>query len=94
MPKYSLTRSAEVDLLSISIYGDEQFGPAQSDIYLKRLFERFSELALHPLHFPKVDQYGSGYRKSVCGSHSIYYRTGGDGVVIVRILGRQDISTL
>nr|WP_257275285.1 MULTISPECIES: type II toxin-antitoxin system RelE/ParE family toxin [unclassified Endozoicomonas] len=45
-----------------------------------------------PLHYPAVEHIRKGYLMSVYGSHSIYYQIQEDYVLIVRIMGRQDIS--
>ena len=91
MPKYQLTESAIEDLIGIAQYGDEHFGEAQSDQYRDRLKRRFSVIAEQPLLYPAVEHIRAGYRRSVCGAHSIYYRIAGKGIVeIVRVLGRQD----
>ncbi len=42
--------------------------------------------------YPAVDHIRVGYRRSVCGAHSIYYRIEGEGVEIIRIIGRQDLN--
>lgn len=39
-----------------------------------------------------VDHIRAGYRRSVYVARSIYYRTEGNGIIIVRILGRQDLA--
>lgn len=41
---------------------------------------------------PAVDDIRPGYRRSVCGVDSIYYRVVGDVVEIIRILGQQDVD--
>ncbi len=53
---------------------------------------RLSELANFPLHYPAVEHIRKGYGMSVYGAHSIYYQIQNDYVLIVRIMGRQDIS--
>ncbi len=90
MPKYRLTQQAEHDLLNIALYGIEQFGVEQSRQYYNKLIQRFDKLAEQPDRYPLVEHIRKGYRRSVCGVHSIYYRTSQDGVEIVRVLGRQD----
>ena len=92
MPDYRLSESAKEDLIGIATYGDEHFGVAQSDRYRDLLKQRFSVLADHPTLYPAVDHIRSGYRRSVCGVHSIYYRIEGDGVEIMRILKHQDAA--
>ncbi len=90
MAKYKLTASAELDLLNIAVYGMEQFGLAQAELYRDKLQRRFDELATSPLHYPAVDFIREGYRRSVCGSHSIYYRIQPDFVEIMRVIGKED----
>lgn len=90
MPKYRLTQQAEHDLLSIALYGIEQFGAERFRRYYNKLQERFDKLAEQPELYPLVEHIRKGYRRSVCGVHSIYYRIDQDGVEIVRVLGRQD----
>jgi toxin ParE1/3/4 len=62
----------------------------QAERYRDYLKARFQELADNPRQYPKVDHIRQGYRRSVCGSHSIYYRIENQGVAIMRILGGQD----
>ncbi len=92
MGEYRLSRSAENDLIAIALYSDEQFGVAQSNRYRDRLKQRFSVLAEKPQLYPAVDHIRPGYRRSVCGAHSIYYRIEAQSVEIMRILKRQDLS--
>ncbi len=92
MPSYRLSEAAKEDLISIAQYGDENFGVVQSDNYRDQLKRRFLVIAERPLFFPAVDHIRAGYRRSVCGAHSIYYRVEGDSVEIIRIIGRQDID--
>ncbi len=90
MAEYRLSEAAKEDLVSIAQYGDAQFGVAQSDQYREKLKRRFSVLVETPELFATVDHIRAGYRRSVCGVHSIYYRIEGQHVEIVRVLGRQD----
>jgi toxin ParE1/3/4 len=39
-----------------------------------------------------VDDIRAGYRRSVCGADSIYYRVQGDTVEILAIVGQQDLD--
>lgn len=94
MPNYRLSKGAKEDLVGIAQYGDEHFGMAQSDHYRDQLKRRFLVLAEQPMLYPAVDHIRVGYRRSVCGVHSIYYRIEGEGVEIIRIIGRQDLKRL
>ena len=92
MPDYRLAQSAENDLIEIAQYGDDHYGIEQSDRYRDRLKQRFLVLADQPMLYPAVDHIRTGYRRSVCGAHSIYYRIEGDTVEIMRILKHQNPS--
>lgn len=92
MPNYHLSEAAKEDLIRIAQYGNEYFGVTQSDHYRDQLKRRFSIIAERPLFFPAVDHIRVGYRRSVCGAHSIYYRIEGDSIEIIRIIGRQDVD--
>ena len=87
-----LTPAAEEDLINIALYGMEQFGIEQSELYRDKLKQRFLELTEAPLMYPEVDDIREGYRRSVCGVHSIYYRIHTDCVEIMRVLGRQNTT--
>ncbi len=52
----------------------------------------FSELAEAPLLYPAVDHIRQGYRRSVCGSHSVYYRVHAEYVEIMRVIGQEDFG--
>ncbi len=71
----------------------EQFGIEQSALYRDKLKQRFLELTEAPLMYPAVDDIREGYRRSVCGVHSIYYRIHADYVEIMRVLGRQSATS-
>ena len=93
MPSYELAPEAEQDLLDIALYGLINFGLVQSEDYRDGLKKRFQELAERPRQYQAVDEIRQGFRRSVYRSHSIYYRIEGNGITIMRILGRQDVTT-
>jgi toxin ParE1/3/4 len=95
MAAYKLTSEAEDDLQRIYTYGFEHWGEAAADRYYGALFDRFEEIAQRPNSYPAVDDIRKGYRRSVCGVDSIYYRVGDEGVVeIMAILGSQDAEEI
>ncbi len=95
MRNYRLSKKAEIDLLEIAIHGDKEFGKTQSDKYRDKLKKQFLIIGSHPLRYPAVDHIRVGYRRSVCGVHSIYYKIGDDGVSeIVRILRNQHTDNI
>lgn len=66
----------------------------KADQYFFAFIKRFEQIAIDPYLYPAVDDIRDGYRRSVCGVDTIYYRVVVGGVEIVRILGRQDTKTL
>ncbi len=90
MKKYIVTQAAKRDLMAIAQYGDENYGFEKSDQYRDKLEQKFVSMAEQPYLYPAVDHIHDGYRRSVCGVHSIYYKIEGQGIAIIRILNRQD----
>ena len=91
MAGYELTYAADQDFENILELGLDTFGVDQAFRYQKGMMRRFAKLAEQPKLYPTVDHIRAGYRRSVYGSHSIYYRVESQGIVIVRILGQQDL---
>lgn len=94
MGNYRLTEDAKEDLKRIYGYGVITHGEKQADIYLDALFERFQHIADDPYFYPSVDYIRRGYRRSICGVDSVFYRIVDDTVEIVAIIGRQDIDNI
>jgi toxin ParE1/3/4 len=94
MVKYKLSGEAENDLYQIWLFGLKQFGQEQADKYLDAFFDRFEQIARQPHLYPEVSYIRPGYRRSVCGIDSIFYRINDATVEIVRVIGNQDISKI
>jgi toxin ParE1/3/4 len=92
MGHYKLTEDAKADLIRIHQYGVLKFGEAQADKYFMAFFDQFELIADQPFLFPSVDYIRKGYRRSVCGEDSIYFRIENDTVEIMSIIGRQDLD--
>ncbi len=91
MPEFRLSPAADADLDRLYDFGIDRFGLDQADRYYDGLEQRFAALAQFPLHYPAVDYVRQGYRRSVYGAHSIYYRIlNGDCIEIMRIIGQED----
>ena len=90
MARFELTPAAEMDLLNIAYFGMERFGVVQSELYRDKRYQRFQDLAEASLHYPTFNYIRQGYRRSVCGSHSIYYRVYSEYVEITRVIGEED----
>ena len=92
MASYRLTRAADRDFESIFDFGIGQFGLERAEAYQRGLIERFAQLAERPWLYPSVGHIRPGLHRSVYRSHSIYYRVEPEEIMIVRILGRQDVN--
>lgn len=90
MGNYRLREEAEEDLIRIHQRGVREHGETQADRYYETFFDRFEQLAKQPYLYQAVDDIREGFRRSVCGKHSIYYRIDKHGVEIILVLGRQD----
>lgn len=90
MQRYKLSLEAKMDLARIYWRGVEKFGEHQADRYYHALIDRFDEIVDVPYKYQSVDHIRDGYRRSVCGVDSIYYRLNDEVVEIMRVLGRQD----
>jgi toxin ParE1/3/4 len=92
MASYRLNREALEDLDRLYEHGVLTFGLRQADAYFDGIVNRFQKIADQPELYPAIDHIRQGYRRSVYKSHSIYYRIDPGEIVIVRILGQQDIG--
>jgi len=92
MANYRLSEDAKADLNRIYQRGVREFGEALADKYYDAFFDRFEQLAKQPQLYQAVDDIREGYRRSVCGVDSIYYRIVDDTVEIMCILGQQDVD--
>lgn len=89
---YRLSDEAKDHLREIARWGTRTHGIAKSRKYRDALKEHFATLADTPLLYNAVDHIRPGYRRSVCGVHSIYYRIENDVVEIMAILRAQNVS--
>ena len=94
MTKYKLSNDAKEDLIRIHHYGIRKFGLNQADKYFDSFFSQFDIITQRPLSFESVDYIKTGYRRSVCGSDSIYFRINDKNIEIMSIVGKQDINNI
>lgn len=90
MASHRLSDKALADLDRLYERGILTFGLRLADEYYDGLIARMQEIADQPKRYSAVDDIREGYRRSVYGMHSIYYRIEEQGLEIVRVLGRQD----
>ena len=82
MGTYRLSENAKEDLKRIYRRGLREYGEVQADKYYDAFFDHFEQLAERPLLYQTVDHIRPGYRRSVCGVDSVFYRIdGGTGTV-------------
>jgi toxin ParE1/3/4 len=91
MANYKLSPNAEADLERIWFYGLEHWGLETADSYHAAFFNHFEQLAEQPLLYPAAD-IREDYKRSVCGSESVYYRIEGVTVEIMAIIQQQDVD--
>ncbi len=89
-----LSNAAKDDLIRIHQYGVEKFGIAQADKYFNSFFDCFDLIVQRPFSFESVDYIKKGYRRSVCGSDSIYFRINQETIEIMAIIGMQDLKNI
>ncbi len=94
MPRFTLTRTAEVDVREIWLY------VAQDDLVAAdRLVDRFTGtyemLAQHPELGERQQRYLAGLRKFSVGNYVIFYVRIEDGILVHRVLhGARDVGEL
>jgi len=91
MAAYELSKAADADFENIFDFGIDTFGLTQALDYQQGMKKRFEELADQPERYAAVDHIRSGYRRCVYHTHSIYYQIEANHVLIIRILGKQDL---
>ena len=89
---YKLSHEAKRDVARIYWRGVEAFGEEQAVRSFEALIQRFESIAQASYLYPAVEHIQVGYRRSVCGVDSIYYRLNGDTVEGMWVLGRQGIN--
>lgn len=87
-----LSRHADADLAAIYEYGFRTWGEEQADSYYDDLLSHFDQLCDNPFLYAPIDDIRLGYRRSVCGVHSIYYRVVESDIQIMMVIGAQDIE--
>jgi toxin ParE1/3/4 len=94
MGSYRQTEDAKADLIRIYRRGLREYAEVQADAYYGAFFDRFEQIAKLPLLYAAVDHVRVGYRRSVCGRDSIYYRVRSDTIETMAIIGLQTKATL
>lgn len=94
MASFDLSDLAKSDLIDIYQYGVRQWGEAQADRYYHTLFDHLHHIANDPPRYPPVEHIRPGYRRSVFGSHAIYFRVVENRTQIMAIMRAQNTRRL
>ena len=88
MPNYQLilAKEAETDLENIYIDGFTRWGETQADSYYSDIISHFDMLCENPYLFRAVPEIREGYRRSVCGKHTVFYRIVDETIEIMALL--------
>ena len=88
--RLKVSASADSDLNAIYEYGFIQWGEERADSYYNDLIMHFEQICENPFLYAAVDHIRPGYRRSICGVHSVYYRVTNDSVEIMALIGQQN----
>jgi toxin ParE1/3/4 len=97
MVNYRLSELAAEDIEHIFEFGIDNFGLNKASKYIDGMTLRLNQIAAYPLQYQAVDDIREGYRRSVYGSHAIYYRLDESNkemsINVMRILRNQNADT-
>jgi toxin ParE1/3/4 len=74
-------------------WGIDRFGVNVADEYHDGLIARLAQIANTPQLWQAVDHVRAGDRRSVYVAHAICFRVEASGILIVRVLGRENPQT-
>lgn len=87
MSGYLLSPAAQADLGQIWDYTAARWGADQADRYILAIRDAFQALADGRRQGRAIDAVRPGYRKMAIGSHFLFFRISGAGLIdVVRIL--------
>ena len=92
---FTLSNKAKMDLKSLAVYTQRQWGKDQRKTYLRQFDDAFHMLSEAPELGSKCDFIKQGYRKFPVSSHVLFYRDISlSEIEFVRILHkRMDVKT-
>lgn len=94
MSRLLLTNRAENDLVEIFIFGIEQFGENQAQLYSIELENCFDLIAQNPQIGRLARALGDGVRRHEHKSHVIIYEISDFGILILAIVHKANIKRL
>jgi toxin ParE1/3/4 len=91
MKRYRLTPKARADLSHIWRTTTDNWGVDQAERYLREIEQVLERLSENPALGLNSDHIRQGYLRFRVASHVLFFKKGGDGIDVIRILhGRQD----
>jgi toxin ParE1/3/4 len=91
---YRLSEEALQALEEIYLYGLQQYGEWQADLYQRQFEDSFQLLADFPYAGASCDEFGEGVRKFKSNKHYVFYQIYEDHVYIGQLLHTaSDINT-
>lgn len=94
MTRFTVTQRATQDLIDITMEGYQRFGVMQSDKYQADLDAKFAMLTEFRHMGRRADSLREGLRRHEHGSHVIFYREEGEGIVIVAVVHARSLRGL
>ena len=86
MRSYTLLKAAEQNLEEIGRYTFKEWGASQRDEYLRKIVDRFSDLAENPYLGRARNEIKPGYFSYPEGSHLIFYTIRKNTIEILAVL--------
>lgn len=86
---FRTTKRTDADLIAIARFSLERFGKDVAERYVTALDAMFHRIAASPRQLGT--HYARSYWRCYCGSHVIYYRIVGNGIVVSRVLHRRQL---
>ena len=83
---YRIAPSAKLDLENIWNYTYQNFGEAQANSYLDKLYAEFGIISDMPKLGVDQSTMRAGYRSKHCMRHKIYYRQTDGSIIVMRVL--------
>jgi toxin ParE1/3/4 len=83
---FRLTPAAQTDLSLIWDFTEDHWGADQASTYLAEIRIAIERIADRPDRGRACDEIREGYRRYAIGSHLIFYKESGAGIVVVRVL--------
>lgn len=65
-------------------------GEAQADKYYDDLLGHFDALCDNPYLYRAVEEIRAGYRRSVCGKHTVFYQIADNAVRVMALVKREN----